>query len=373
MRANIFVAVTATIGAALLWDALRHLHPNNPAQFCTYLLVALLASTMKVRLPGMESTMSVHFLLVLLCTLELSLAETLLVGCAAALMQCFWKTTRRPEAVKVVFNVLSMSPAAIWMSYFTYHGLADYLQNRAPFFLILAASVYFLGNTVPVSVVIALCERRSIRKIWSETYFWSFPYYLVGAAVVGFVNLSDRTLGWQTGLLTVPVMYGIYRSYQLYLGRLDGEKKRVEIEAQRVEAERQHVEEVCALHLRTIEGLALAIDAKDHTTHEHLHRVRTYAIEIARALGLNEQEMDALRAAALLHDIGKLGVPDHIINKPGRLSEEEFEKMKIHPIVGAEILEKIAFPYPVAPIVRAHHEKWNGKGYPYGSREKRFP
>ena len=126
------------------------------------------------------------------------------------------------------------------------------------------------------------------------------------------------------------------------------------------------MEEVCALHLRTIEGLALAIDAKDHTTHEHLHRVRTYAVEIAKDLGLTEEETDALRAAALLHDIGKLAVPDHIINKPGRLTPEEFEKMKIHPIIGADILEKVAFPYPVAPIVRAHHEKWDGSGYPDG-------
>jgi putative nucleotidyltransferase with HDIG domain len=140
-----------------------------------------------------------------------------------------------------------------------------------------------------------------------------------------------------------------------------------------VEAEKRHVEQVCALHLRTIEGLALAIDAKDHTTHQHLHRVRTYAVEVAKDLGLSEQEMDALRTASLLHDIGKLAVPDHIINKPGRLTPEEFEKMKIHPIVGAEILEKVAFPYPVAPIVRSHHEKWNGKGYPDGLKGEQIP
>jgi diguanylate cyclase (GGDEF)-like protein/putative nucleotidyltransferase with HDIG domain len=140
-----------------------------------------------------------------------------------------------------------------------------------------------------------------------------------------------------------------------------------------VRAEKRHVEEVCALHLRTIEGLALAIDAKDHTTHAHLHRVRTYAIEIARDMSLSDEEMDALRAAALLHDIGKLAVPDHIINKPGRLTPEEFEKMKIHPIVGSEILEKVAFPYPVAPIVRSHHERWNGEGYPDGLKGEEIP
>ena len=109
---------------------------------------------------------------------------------------------------------------------------------------------------------------------------------------------------------------------------------------------------MASLHLRTIEALALAIDAKDETTHEHLRRVQVYAIEVGKELGLSPPEMEAIEAAALLHDIGKLAVPEYIISKPGRLTPDEFEKMKIHPIVGAEILERVNFPYPVVPIVR---------------------
>jgi diguanylate cyclase (GGDEF)-like protein/putative nucleotidyltransferase with HDIG domain len=130
---------------------------------------------------------------------------------------------------------------------------------------------------------------------------------------------------------------------------------------------------MAGLHLRTIEALALAIEAKDHTTHDHLRRVRVYAIEIAKHLGLGKYDIEALRAAALLHDIGKLAVPEHIINKPGRLSREEFEKMKIHPVVGAEILKHVGFPYPVVPIVRSHHEKWDGSGYPDGLKGEEIP
>ena len=151
----------------------------------------------------------------------------------------------------------------------------------------------------------------------------------------------------------------MYRSYRLYLGKLETEKK--------------HAEKVTSLHLRTIETLALAIEAKDETTGEHLQRVRVYAMELAKELGLTEDETEALRAASVLHDIGKLAVPEHIISKPGKLTPEEFEKMKIHPIVGAEILEQVDFPYPVAPIVRAHHEKWNGSGYPYGLEGDAIP
>jgi diguanylate cyclase (GGDEF)-like protein/putative nucleotidyltransferase with HDIG domain len=125
--------------------------------------------------------------------------------------------------------------------------------------------------------------------------------------------------------------------------------------------------------MRTIEALALAIEAKDHTSHQHLQRVRVFAVEVAKELEFSEDEIEALRAAALLHDIGKLAIPEHIINKPGRLTPEEFEKMKIHTLVGAEILQRVAFPYPVAPIVRAHHERWDGAGYPDGLKGEQIP
>jgi len=373
IRARIFIAVTAAAGAAVLATALLHWTSDDLLRFGCYLLVAVLAATLKVRLPGIEGTMSVHFLFVLVGVLELSLPETLVIGCTAALVQTMWKPRHSPEPAKVVFNVLSMSANAICLTYFAYHLSIGFLRNSLPLMLVTSACAYFLSNTVPVSAVIALSEGKSLRNIWMECYFWTFPYYLAGAALAGLVNFSNRHVGWQTSVMILPVMYWIYRSYHLYLGRLEDEKKRVEIEKLQLEAEKRHVEQVSGLHLRTIEALALAIDAKDHTTHQHLRRVRIYALEIARELGLSEQDSDALRAAALLHDIGKLAVPDHIINKPGRLTPEEFEKMKIHPAVGADILEKVAFPYPVAPIVRSHHERWDGTGYPDGLKGEEIP
>lgn len=369
----LFAFAVIGCGATVLVHALFHWHSSDLLKFFCYLTIAILASTMKVRLPGMESTMSVHFLFVLLGVLELSLPETLIIGCTTALVQCLWKTKQTPDPIKVAFNVLGMTSIAIAATYFVYHMAEHFTPNSMPLLLVAGACTYFITNTIPIAIAISLAESRPLRGIWTETYFWSLPFYLVGAAVVGLVSFSNRFIGWQSALLVLPIMYWIYRSYLLYLGRLEDSKRRVEIEEMHVRAEKRHVEEVCDLHLRTIEGLALAIDAKDHTTHSHLHRVRTYALEIAKDLGLSPAELDALRAAALLHDIGKLAVPDHIINKPGRLTPEEFEKMKIHPIVGAEILEKVAFPYPVAPIVRAHHERWNGEGYPDGLKGEEIP
>ena len=365
-RTKLFVATTVSVGIVVMSSAFWHWQSADLTRFVCYLMVAALASSLKVQLPGIDGTMSVNFLFILLGVMELSLPETLAIGCTATLVQSVWQARKRPDPVKVLFNVFGMMANASALSYVTYHWLDPKMGGERPILLMLAALVFFLANTLPISLVIALTENKTARKVWSECYFWSFPYYLVGAAAVGLVGIINRRAGWQTSLLVLPLIYWVYRSYRLYLGRLEAEKERVEIE-------KKHVEQIASLNMRTIEALALAIEAKDHTTHTHLQRVRTYAIEIAKEIGLSPDEIEALRAAALLHDIGKLAVPEHIINKPGRLTPEEFEKMKVHPIVGAEILERVAFPYPVAPIVRAHHERWDGSGYPLGLIGEQIP
>jgi len=365
-RARLFIAVAAAVGLAVSVPAFAHCHSEDPGRFFSYLLIAVLASRLKVRLPGIDGTMSVNFLFVLLGVMEMSLAETLLIGFAAGLAQCLWTPRQSNRLAKIVFNVFGMMGNAVAASYWAYHGLGHFLGHKIPLQLAVAATAYFFANTLLVTTIVVLTESKSFRAIWEECYFWSFPYYQAGAAVVGMVFFVNKAFGWELSLLLMPVVYWIYRSYHLYLGRLEDEKRRVE-------TEKGHAEELTALHLRTIEALALAIDAKDHTTHKHLNRVRTFALEVGKEMGLAPDELEALRAAALLHDIGKLAVPEHIISKPGRLTPEEFEKMKIHPVVGAEILERVAFPYAVAPIVRSHHEKWDGSGYPDGLKDEAIP
>ena len=354
---RLFIAVVVLCGTTILTYSLWHGRSENPLKFFCYLVIALAASRLKVNLPGITGTMSVNFLFLLLGVLELSLPETMALACAAVVVQCL--DNERPNPIQVTFNVCSTALAiAVTFSAYRFFLRQSAVHNPSTS-LFLAASVYFVANTLPVAAVISLTERRSLRKIWADCYFWSFPYYLVGAGVVGMISWLHGFTDWQTSLLTLPVVYLIYRSYRLYLGKLSDEKR--------------HVEEMADLHMRTIEALALAIEAKDQTTHDHLQRVRVYAVEVAKELDVGEAEMEALQAAALLHDIGKLAIPEHIVSKPGRLTPEEFEKMKIHPLVGAEILERVQFPYPVVPIVRAHHEKFNGTGYPLGLRGKEIP
>jgi len=355
--AKLFISAIVLLGTYVLVYGTLHPTSKNIAQFLCYVLIAILAARLKVHLPGITGTMSVNFLFILLGLLELSLTETLLLGTAAILVQCFYRD--RPSPIQVTFNLCACA-FAIAVAYGVYHVvLSSGRISSRPLLLALAAITYFVVNTASIALVIALTEGKSLHKIWVECYFWSFPYYLVGAGFAGMIGWFNRRFSWETSLLIVPVIYLIYRSYRLYLGKLEDEKR--------------HVEEIANLHLRTIEALALAIEAKDHTTHDHLQRVRVYAIEVAKEMDISQGEMEALHAAALLHDIGKLAIPEHIISKPGRLTPEEFEKMKIHPVVGAEILEQVRFPYPVVPIVRAHHEKWDGSGYPFGLSKEEIP
>ncbi len=359
IRSQLFIATVILFGAVVLWIGLAQHAANDVGLFVCFLLLAIVGSCLKVNLPGVTGTMSVIFLFVLVGVQELTLAQVLLMSCIGAIVQSVWDAKRKPRMIQIAFNVANMATAAA-TCYWTFHSrVPAFLGEVTALKLAAASCVFFLTNTIPVACVISLTENKRLEKVWSECYFWSFPYYLAGAALAGLIAVADRIGGQPTSLLLFPVIYLIYRSYRLYLTRL--------------EAEKNHVEEIAALHLRTIEALALAIEAKDQRTHDHLRRVQVYAVGIGKTMKLSEADMDALRAAAILHDIGKLAVPEHIISKPGKLTLEEFEKIKIHPSVGAEILERVNFPYPVVPIVRAHHEKWDGTGYPMGLRGPEIP
>ena len=173
--------------------------------------------------------------------------------------------------------------------------------------------------------------------------------------ITGVISSQDAAL-IISAVIIASVVYLIYR-----------------ISIRRLKTKTREAEVLSKLHLATAESLATAIDAQDQTSHGHVRRVQIFAVGLGEALKLSQPEIDALRTGALLHDVGKLAVPAHILNKPGRLTAAEFEKMKVHTTVGAELISRIEFPYPVVPIVRHHHEHWNGGGYPDGLRGEQIP
>src|SRR6202049_2428583 len=353
--ARLHISVHVALGIAALLCGLSNWQSDDPLRFLSFVVAAVLGSVLKVRLPGVTGAISVGALFVLVGIVNLSVPEALVVGVTSMLVQCTWRTKVRPKPIQVLFNVCVLAMAvyltALLFTYTRHHFLE-------PICLALLALTYFCANIFPVASIIGITEGKRIVAVW-RSYRWMLAYYVAGASLAWLIGTVPHAIQWKLPIICLPLVYLVHRSNRTHLAQMEQEKK--------------HVEDVNALQLRTIEALALAIDAKDHTTHDHLQRVQLYAVEIGKDLGLTEAEMDALRAAAMLHDIGKLAVPEHIISKPGKLSRAEFEKMKIHPVVGAEILERVRFPYPVVPIVHAHHEKWDGSGYPDGLKGAEIP
>src|SRR5260370_24066661 len=305
VQARAFMYAFIVLAGATGLHALTQWQCDDFPRFVAYGAMSLAASTLKVKLPGVTGTMSVNFLFVLIGITELSIGEALLIAAAAVTVQCYWHARVRPQIIQVAFNVASIG-VAVTLSSTVLH--ASVLRNHValPIALALAACTHFIANTFPIACIIALTERKPLRHTWKDCYLWSFAYYLLGATIAALFHYVAFTCGWETGLLVLPIVYTIYKAYRLYLGRLEDKT--------------EHAEQIASLHLRTIEALALAIDAKDHTTHDHLRRVQTYAIEIGQELGLSNDEVQALRDAALLHDIGKLAVPEQIISKPCKLT-----------------------------------------------------
>jgi putative nucleotidyltransferase with HDIG domain len=347
--AHILLGAGVLIWTAVNWQPYHHL------RFFSYLLSAVVASVLKVRLPGMTGTASVSFLFVLIGIVDLSLPEAIVLGALSMLTQCTWRTERKPSAMQVGFSICSITIATYASALIYNYAHAVLLE---PLALGLLALAYYSTNTFSVAGIIALTESKPLWTVMTRNR-WLLPYYAGGTSLAWMIGTMPRSIQWEIPIICLPIIYVIHRSYRTFLVQMEQEKK--------------HVEDLNGLHLRTIETLALAIEAKDHNTHDHLQRVQLYAIEIGKDLGLTELELDALRIASVLHDIGKLAVPEYIISKPGKLTPEEFEKMKVHPVVGAEILERVEFPCPVVPIVRAHHEKWDGIGYPYGLKGEEIP
>ncbi len=221
--------------------------------------------------------------------------------------------------------------------------------------LLIASSVQTLVNIGLLSLVLSLRHETSFLS-YMKGFFAVAPSLLVTGTVAGVLHIALSFNAVLLVVIGVPLIAALLVAQRQ---QRDSVQKRMSI------LEKAHRE--------TIEALAVTINAKDEVTHDHVLRVQIYSAGVARILGCDQTEVEALKAGALLHDIGKIAVPDYILNKPGKLTAQEFEKMKLHTVVGAQILGRVEFPYPVVPIVRSHHERWDGKGYPDGIAGEDIP
>jgi putative nucleotidyltransferase with HDIG domain len=369
VRGQIYVAVIAALGLMAIGTCIAALYeePVN-SEWVLLALLTLLTGSFTVAVPGIPARISVSETFVFTSVLLFGTsAGTLTVALDTLVATLAAKRKARQAPLKLLFNLASAA-LSIWIAgtvYYAVSGLEPLSISSAPLPLILGplvamTAIYFVLNSALVAGVLSYEKGQSAFQIWRRNFLWLSVNYFGGASVAALLVAYTQTVDLAAFSIIVPLVLISYLTYKTSLGRVDDANK--------------HVDEMKRLHLSTIETLATAIDAKDQVTHGHIRRVQQHTLGLARAVGVSDTvQLSAIEAAALLHDLGKLVVPEHILNKPGKLTLAEFDRMKLHAGVGANILSSIDFPYPVVPIVRHHHENWDGSGYPDGLKGTQIP
>lgn len=363
----VYVSLVVISGLIVIGLSIRDLTGRPWAWQLAWLKLAgltLISGWLSVKLPSGRATISISETFVLAGTVLLGPAVGTVLVALDSLVLCLKESLigvgLRSE--QVLFNLAAPS-VSIWVAAIvagiTPEGAAAGLTSEFVLRLAFFTALHFLLSSWLVTFAIAIEQRERAIPIWWANFRELWINFAAGASIAAFAA-SSKQFDWAFILVIVPLLIVIYFTYSW--------------SSRRLKAEREKNLELNRVFMSTIEALALAIDAKDQVTHGHIRRVQRYTMALAEALGVkDEKELDAIRAAALLHDTGKLAVPEYILNKPGPLTASEFERMKVHAAVGADILKSINFPYPVEPIVRYHHEAWNGSGYPKGLKGQEIP
>lgn len=359
LAARAYVVVVVLSGIGILAHSVQSLHsdPIGP-QWLVLAALTLLTGCFTVKVPSTDATISVSEAFVFASVLLFGAS----VGAVTVSLECliilYRMNSERRSIHRILFNVAAPA-VAIWTSatvFFLTSGIKPYSTHGTPVEslivpLLLFTLLYFLLNSWLVAIALGLETRQSSGRIWWTHFTPVSISYFSGASLAAVIVTYSHQLDLSTLSLIVPMLLVSYLTFRTSLARVDDANR--------------HLTELNALYFSTIETLAMAIDAKDQITHGHIRRVQAYAVRLARQLGVHDDSLiRAIEAAALLHDLGTLAVPEYILNKPGRLTATEFERIKLHASVGANILSSISFPYPVVPIVRHHHENWDGTGYP---------
>ena len=368
ITAQLYVSAIVIAGAATVAQSVVQMVRQPIGWDWTVLAVLTLVSgSATVRLPSLPATFSVSETFVFTSVLLFGPAAGTLTVALDALVISLWAYSRKGQPFyKSIFNVCAL-PLSVWIAANVFFAFADIaplslapgsvteaIRIRHIVLPLLAFTVvYFALNSWIIAFAIALEKGLPALKIWRDNMVWLSLNYFGGASVAALLVTYTRDLDFTYLAVIVPLLLVLYFTFSMAMGR--------------VEDANRHLSQLNSLYMSTIETLAMAIDAKDQITHGHIRRVQTYAVGLAKRMGVTDSSLlRAVEAAALLHDMGKLAVPEYILNKPGPLTPAELEKMKLHASVGADILSSIDFPYPVVPIVRHHHESWDGSGYPDG-------
>jgi diguanylate cyclase (GGDEF)-like protein/putative nucleotidyltransferase with HDIG domain len=359
------MAVYIGAGTAVCLINLAQADARHLSDFLYYLCCAIVTA-LGLKLTTHRTAIPASFLVMLLAIEDLSLPELLFIACVVALLgqlQEAGKTLPRPSAL--VFSIAS-GTLGIASAQVVHQAVAVLKYNALFPAPVIASSIMLLLNW-GLARTLGRETSVSLGQVLNKDCRPLLPWF-VGLAYLAYLVRSAAVLNHMNpGLVSLPMLFALDAAFRAWFD--SKAKHREELAA----LQKKSLEKLAALHQRTLETLAVAIDGRDHTTHMHLRRVQFYVRAVGTELKLSEEQLEHLNVAALLHDIGKLGIPDHILLKPGALSPEEWEKMKTHPMSGAEMLARMNFPEPVLQIVATHHEKWDGTGYPRGLKAEQIP
>jgi diguanylate cyclase (GGDEF)-like protein/putative nucleotidyltransferase with HDIG domain len=339
------------------------------AVLCVSLVISGIICQHTIKIPKTTAKISTKELMIFWAIIWLGAPGAVLVALSASLAMFDFNGKDIKQQLFRIFASVGATLAAAEVFYLFLHysvnfsgrALAD-RQIAASTFIVavgLTAVTHYFLNSFVYSVFRKIENDYTFRQIWNDYFMWAAGVYTLGTAAAFTLHYVFAYFGVAFGLVLLPFAIAGHLGYRIHERRL----------AQKT----SEITEASRIHLATVEALATAIDARDQVGVGHVRRTQIYAMGMGKNLGLSEEEIDALRTGALLHDIGKLAVPDHILNKPGRLSPAETEKIKIHSVVGASILEKVGFSCPVVPTVKYHHEMWDGSGYPEGLQGEEIP
>jgi diguanylate cyclase (GGDEF)-like protein/putative nucleotidyltransferase with HDIG domain len=342
---------------------------NFSRQWLLFSLISVCVATINIRLPKLSVVISMGDVFIILILMRFGPGAALITYCLDIIVSQtanILRKRRRGEQAKAFLHRWAFNFACCVLSIYAmqavYAGIRGLplsypLNVLAPLFGV--AIVWFVVNTATLSLALSFWMNKSFWSVWADGIALYLLNFLGSAAAAGLISLFyDRSP--EILFLSVPIAVILYQLFHFYIEKYEQAQK--------------HIAELNKLYLQTVEALASAVDAKDRYTHGHIRRVQAFAARLAALLGVtDEKELLAIQAGALLHDIGKIAIPEYILNKPTVLTETEYEKMKIHPVVGANMLSTIEFPYPLIPMVKWHHERWDGNGYPDGLKGEEIP
>ena len=352
-KMNIFIGIISVIAILMYGYLIRNFTIESWRLLIFWSVITIIVESLPITLPNLQSAISVGSAI----NLAALITGGPLVGTTSAIIGMLLRVIYMPEKgylhlfnMEFIILIYNLSQITIGNSIMglVYIYTGGIVGGFSPIQTILILFIGIIINSIIMSIVMSFVSNCKI------TYFWinnikGMIGITFAAGILGIIiALAFISFGYMAVILFLAPLLLTRYSFKLYL-------------------------ETKELYISTIEALNTAMEAKDPYTFGHSSRVQEYAVSLGNSEGLSYDKVELIKDAAILHDIGKIGISDIILNKETKLTYDEFEEIKKHPQIGAEIISKVKFLEEISEIIKYHHERYDGKGYPEGLRADEIP